>query len=494
MNMDLSNFIKYCLGYIKLTRQRHFLAQKKYSVELAEKYLDLVTILSAADESQQLINLEVFYEFDPKKVPEEHRQQYEEEKAIALKIEDIYSKHMNDQFTKQISLSFGYFEIEVPLEIDGNGEEEEEQVNGQMEMFVAKKIDRYPLFSLGVKIEKDQAGRYFLAAVDEEVQTNLSVRGLLHGPHRPQLIICDDVEDMESARTREGREKTRQWVMGELLPTGTSQTRAIFIGNLLHRDALIPRLKRDIESGAITGIYRQYPLLDEQKRCLWPGKYPTPESIDAQFKRIGGDHVAWHREFLLEFIDEGGRLISPDWIRYYDEQPPDGKLVDIVISIDLALKLTASADYTAMVAAKVYEENGKRVIYIQPNPINKRLTHLETIETTKHLFDVLKGKRTPKIFVEDVGYQGALVETLNDAGYRAEGFKVRNQDKRTRLALGTHLIQSGQVLFPRQGCEELITQLLDFGIEPHEDLADALSMLLLSIRMRSMGSYYGESF
>lgn len=175
MNMDLSNFIKYCLGYIKLTRQRHFLAQKKFSVELAEKYLDLTTILSAEGETQQMINLEVFYKFDPKKVPEEDRQQYEEEKAIALKIEDIYSKHMNDQFTKQVSLSFGYFEIEVPIEIDGNEEEEEGQEDGQLEMFAAKKIDRYPLFSFGVKIEKDQAGRYFLAAVDEEVQTNLSV-------------------------------------------------------------------------------------------------------------------------------------------------------------------------------------------------------------------------------------------------------------------------------------------------------------------------------
>ena len=222
-----------------------------------------------------------------------------------------------------------------------------------------------------------------------------------------------------------------------------------------------------------------------------PGKYPTPESIDAQFKRIGGDHVAWHREYLLEFIDEGGRLISPDWIKYYDQQPPDTELIEIIITIDLAVSKHDTADYTAMIAAHVYDVEGKRLIYILPNPVNSRLSPREALETAQHLANVMTGKRKPRLIVEDVGYQCSLIETLNDNGYRAEGFKVRNQDKRARLALGTHLIQSGQVLFPRQGCEELITQILDFGIESHDDLADAMAMLLLSARMKSMGSYYG---
>jgi len=37
-----------------------------------------------------------------------------------------------------------------------------------------------------------------------------SVRGMRHGPHRPDLIICDDVEDLQSNKTREGRDKTVQ--------------------------------------------------------------------------------------------------------------------------------------------------------------------------------------------------------------------------------------------------------------------------------------------
>jgi hypothetical protein len=63
----------------------------------------------------------------------------------------------------------------------------------------------------------------------------------------------------------------------------------------------------------------------------------------------------------------------------------------------------------------------------------------------------------------------------------AEGVLVHGQDKQARLTLITHLVQQGKVLFPRHGTEELISQLTGFGIEKHDDLADAFSLLLLKI-------------
>jgi hypothetical protein len=53
-------------------------------------------------------------------------------------------------------------------------------------------------------------------------------------------------------------------------------------------------------------------------------------------------------------------------------------------------------------------------------------------------------------------------------------------DKRSRLALTTHLIQTGRILFPRHGAEELINQIVNFGVEKHDDLADAFSILILN--------------
>lgn len=80
------------------------------------------------------------------------------------------------------------------------------------------------------------------------VSVEQSIRGLRHGPHRPDLIICDDVEDMSSVKTQAGRNKVYDWFTGEVLPIGDVGTKIVVIGNLLHEDSLLMRLKDGIDS------------------------------------------------------------------------------------------------------------------------------------------------------------------------------------------------------------------------------------------------------
>jgi hypothetical protein len=81
------------------------------------------------------------------------------------------------------------------------------------------------------------------------------------------------------------------------------------------------------------------------------------------------------------------------------------------------------------------------------------------------------------------------VEHLKEKKCNAEAVKVKGQDKRARLALTSHAVQSGQVVFPRQGAEDLINQLTNFGIEKHDDLADAFSLLVLKALEEKMQSF-----
>lgn len=105
----------------------------------------------------------------------------------------------------------------------------------------------------------------------------------------------------------------------------------------------------------------------------------------------------------------------------------------------------------------------------------------ETVDTAISLSKSLGNGLYTKLFIEDVGYQQSLIQHLVSKNIPAEGVKISGQDKRARLALVTHLIQQGKVLFPRHGAEQLIEQLTGFGIEKHDDLADAFSLLLLKI-------------
>jgi predicted phage terminase large subunit-like protein len=52
------------------------------------------------------------------------------------------------------------------------------------------------------------------------------------------------------------------------------------------------------------------------------------------------------------------------------------------------------------------------------------------------------------------------------------------KDKRARLRVTARYIKTGVVKFPRKGAEQLITQLLGFGSEKHDDAVDALVYLI----------------
>lgn len=177
-NGDLANFIKYCLGYIKITRERTTLAQQKFSVNLSKDFFELVNLLNGDTDEKtgELINLKTFYKYDPNEVPEDEFDEYQKEKELANKIDNIYSKHRNDQYTKQVILNFGYFEIEIPVENNSDVITEEEQ--DEVENSVKTKVDRYPLFSLPVKINKQikgSVGEYSIHFADPEVQVNIGI-------------------------------------------------------------------------------------------------------------------------------------------------------------------------------------------------------------------------------------------------------------------------------------------------------------------------------
>lgn len=161
------------MGYVKLTQKRTLVSQQKYSLELPEEYFNLAGLLNGDLDGElgEMVNLELFYSLDPKEVTEEQKKQYKKEKEIANQIHEIYSKYQNDQFTKQIVFSFGYFEIEIPIE-----EDEEEAPDALEEETVIKpksKIDRFPLFSIPINIETDK-GKYILYFGDPEIQINIS--------------------------------------------------------------------------------------------------------------------------------------------------------------------------------------------------------------------------------------------------------------------------------------------------------------------------------
>lgn len=86
-----------------------------------------------------------------------------------------------------------------------------------------------------------------VTANDAKVQvfgSGKRMRGLRHGPHRPDLVIGDDLENDENVRSPEQRDKLESWLKKTVLSLGAADDSmdVVIIGTILHYDSVLNRL------------------------------------------------------------------------------------------------------------------------------------------------------------------------------------------------------------------------------------------------------------
>mgnify|MGYP006316458425 FL=1 len=183
MNFTLNSYIKYCLGYLSLTRPAGFKRGTSLDLRLPQEYFSLTRLTNGDTDGNlsEIVDLDYYYNTDPKNVSEEMVDLYKKQKDLALQIDEIYSKAKNDTFTKETILRFGRFEFEVLEEpiIETEEEVTDEIVKkAEEEKEEAKMVSKqFYLFSLPVRIEKnndsDNVDKYAITPVDFEVRLNL---------------------------------------------------------------------------------------------------------------------------------------------------------------------------------------------------------------------------------------------------------------------------------------------------------------------------------
>lgn len=309
------------------------------------------------------------------------------------------------------------------------------------------------------------------------------IRGLRHHQYRPDLIIGDDIEERRKLKSKAYRDETEAWLRGDVLQGMDKKGRFILINNMLHSDSIVARFKKD---PSFTN--REYPLLDAAGKCTWPALYPTPESIE-KVKRDAG-HTAWLREYQLKVVAPEGQIVDEGDIHYYDAI--EGSVTRTVIGGDLAISMKDTADYTALVpgVATIYKlddkDQGRPRIYVLP-PVHRRMDLHDLGNALKALSASLSAVYSvPMTYLEDVGYQKAAILELQRLSLNVTSIKA-GADKAARLSTVAMFIKNGTVVFPRTGCEELLAELLGFGVEEHDDLVDALVYMILAITSTGMG-------
>jgi predicted phage terminase large subunit-like protein len=233
----------------------------------------------------------------------------------------------------------------------------------------------------------------------------------------------------------------------------------------------------------------EFPLVTDDGKCTWPAKYPTQEALDIQRKKV--TETAWLREYLLKVVPDEGAVVRAEQIHKYNWAEFNKGVNEQKIRIvkagagqDLAIGEKATNDCTAIVSGLMVKENGIEKLKIRPKPINERADFDKTITLSQGVMRTLPiGSR---LYVEDVAYQKAAIQTLRKKNLPVTGVKPI-ADKRARFETAATYIINGQVEFPTEGCEDLIMQMLGFGAEEHDDLVDALVYLILEMFNKGRG-------
>jgi predicted phage terminase large subunit-like protein len=298
------------------------------------------------------------------------------------------------------------------------------------------------------------------------------VRGLKHRQWRPRAVFLDDPEDSEWVKTKENRDKTEQWLNSEVIPGLDKQRKKLVVSiNMLHMDGLAARIKAK-------GTFKvlEFPLVndaDQWESCIWKAQYPDQASIDAARKNAGP--IAWEREYKLKVVAEEGAVITPEDIHYYDERPKNTVASIKGHGIDLAISVKEGADYTTIVSGEVFYVDDAPRIFVRPNPYNEHVTFHDFMRRVREIPGEVKGANI--FFVEDVQYQKAAIQEMERMMLPVVAMRPQG-DKRARLQVVAPYIKNGTVLFPRAGCEQLLGQLFNLGVEAHDDLVDGLTYLL----------------
>lgn len=221
---------------------------------------------------------------------------------------------------------------------------------------------------------------------------NTSLRWLKRWKYRPDLIICDDIEDIESIKTQDLREKLYTWFKKEVLTLGWENTKIVFLWNYLSKESLLNIIIQEIKDKEISWVYRKYPIIDIKWNILWDSKH-TREDLE-KLKDSIWDSKTWYNEYLLTWTPNSINTIKKeDFVYFKDEIPLDIEwLKGSWVYIDLN-KWIEKKDKSLVIKAATFWFNHRTKYYIYNNFSYEKLTKNQIIEKYDNLKQDLVTKR-----------------------------------------------------------------------------------------------------
>ena len=323
------------------------------------------------------------------------------------------------------------------------------------------------------------------------------LRGLKWRNKRPDMVVCDDLENDDIVMNEERRDKFRRWFYNALLPCGSKDCIYRVVGTILHMDSLLNRListpeDKSLKVQVIEKGLRQYLTGDIIWQCvrykahnedfsliLWPEQFS-----EERLRRIRQDYInqgfpeGYSQEYLNYPIDESNAYFrKQDFLGIHDKE----EHIEYYAAGDLAISERDGRAYTVFVVAGLNSRNRLKVCDV----VRFRGDALDIIDT---IFTVHIRYKPEIFFLEQENIARTLGPILNKE-MEERGMYPRiepmtaSQDKIKRARALQARMRAGMVEFDREAewFPTLQEEMLQFPRGAYMDQVDALAWIALGL-------------
>ena len=319
------------------------------------------------------------------------------------------------------------------------------------------------------------------------------IRGILYDVYRPDLIIADDLEDAESVKNEELREKLKEWWFSDVcnsINRSRKDWKIIIVGTILHEDSLLVNLLEDPEWYSVN-----LSICDDNLKSNWPD-FMTDEEV----KKLYEDHKRrgqldlFYREFRNIAVATENASFQQEYFNHYketdsnfvkDEKP---KLENFVL-VDPAKTVKLHSAESAVVGIGVNLETSK--IFVR-DVVSKKFYPDELYD---EMFAMLARLNAHVLGVEVTSLNEFIKQPISNEIIKR---RVRigepiwlnaRASKEARIAQLVPYYRQGYVYHNESCCVGLEAQLMSF---PRSRLWDIMDALAYIIELLELGGRYFE--
>lgn len=216
------------------------------------------------------------------------------------------------------------------------------------------------------------------------------IRGAMWNGMRPDLIVCDDMEDDEQVENKDRRAKFRRWFFRAAKQALSRRGRIRVHGTILHEDSLLSRLMKNKTWDFL--FFKAHKSYSDFSDLLWPEQWSAEDlrRVQLEFEE-DDDSAGYSQEFLNTPQDNNkGYLRDSDFIAMGEDDYEAPK--KIYCGVDFAFSKKTTANHTSFTVGGVCVRN---LIH----HIDQHREHMDTLEVVEKFFEIDRRWEVEAFFV-----------------------------------------------------------------------------------------------